>query len=120
MLRRLWAQVGTLRALSTLCAEREASRKQVVDAGAMPHIVRALDHSSPEVSGGHSPALGCGRKVPAAVVFGSEGLTPCIDLVRSGICGCLSDFVYKVSFIQPGFCRCGRQRACACAACHVA
>ena len=42
-------QVGTLRALSTLCAEREGSRKQVVDAAAMAPIVRALDHASPEV-----------------------------------------------------------------------
>ena len=47
----MW-QVGTLRALSTLCAEREANRKQLVDARAMGPIVRALDDSLPEVGGG--------------------------------------------------------------------
>jgi hypothetical protein len=42
-------QEGTLRALSTLCAEREASRRQLVDAHAMGAIVRALDDASAQV-----------------------------------------------------------------------
>lgn len=42
-------QEGTLLALSTLCAEREASRRQLVDAEAMGAIVRALDDPSPKV-----------------------------------------------------------------------
>ena len=63
-------QVGTLRALSTLCSEREASRKQVVDAGAMPHIVRALDHLTPEARAGSlSPAPGCGKEAAAPLAW---------------------------------------------------
>ncbi|CAL8464825.1 g4360 [Coccomyxa elongata] len=40
---------GTLRALSTLCADREQSRRQLLDAEAMAPIVRALDDPSPQV-----------------------------------------------------------------------
>lgn len=42
-------QAGTLLALSTLCADRECSRKQLVDSGAMSKVVGLLDFPSPEV-----------------------------------------------------------------------
>lgn len=43
-------QVGTLEALSTLCAWTDAIRKQVVDARAVGPIVRALDDPTPQVT----------------------------------------------------------------------
>lgn len=43
------AQEGTLHALSTLCADREASRRLLVDAEVVGAIVRALDDTSPQV-----------------------------------------------------------------------
>ena len=42
-------QEGTLRALSTLCADREASRRLLVDAEVVGAIVRALDDIYPPV-----------------------------------------------------------------------
>lgn len=48
-------QEGTLRALSTLCADRESSRRQLVEAKAIGPIVRSLYDPHEEV--GFSPVI---------------------------------------------------------------